>query len=312
VGELRFDGRVAIVTGAGGNPSLGRSYAHLLASRGARVVVNDLGVGPDGRGILRADAARVVEEIRAAGGEAVSDESSVAEEDSARAIVQAALDRWGRVDIVINNAGVVIMGGFDEISAADIDRMVAVHMLGTIWMCRAAWPHMVEQGYGRIVNTSSSSLFGARATAIYGAQKGGIFSLTRGIAAAGAEHGIKVNSVAPGAGTVAVSYSNEDSDWVRQTMARQTPELAAPAVAFLAHEECPVSGRCLSSSGGHVAEVFVDETAGYTNAELTVEDVRDNFEQVLAGGTGAARIGDPLVRDAQARARFTPKPYQPG
>ena len=162
--ELRFDGRVAIVTGAGGqDPSLGRSHATLLAERGAKVVVNDLGVGPDGRGIMRANAQQVADEIRAAGGEAVPDQHSVAEEEGARSVVATALDTWGRLDIVVNNAGVCFMAHFDKISSADIRQIIDVHLMGTLWMCRAAWPHMREAGYGRIVNTTSGAMFGARA-----------------------------------------------------------------------------------------------------------------------------------------------------
>ncbi len=134
--ELRFDGRVAIVTGAGGqDPSLGRSHAALLAARGAKVVVNDLGVGPDGRGIMRANAEQVVEEISAAGGEVIADEHSVAEEEGARGVVATALDAWGRLDIVVNNAGVCFMAQFDEISSADIRKIFDVHIMGTVWMC---------------------------------------------------------------------------------------------------------------------------------------------------------------------------------
>jgi NAD(P)-dependent dehydrogenase (short-subunit alcohol dehydrogenase family) len=177
--QLRFDERVAIVTGAGGNPGLGRSYALALAERGARVVVNDVGGGPDGRGIAPVDPQKVVDEIVALGGEAVADRNSVAEVDSARAIVQTALDAWGRVDILINNAGVNIPALFSEIDSRDIERTIAVHLLGTIWMCRAAWPAMSGQGYGRIVNISSGTALGQRYLAVYGAAKGGVLGLTR-------------------------------------------------------------------------------------------------------------------------------------
>lgn len=177
--ELRFDDRVAIVTGAGGQePSLGRSHALLLGERGAKVVVNDLGVGPDGRGIMRANAEHVVEQIRAADGEAVADQHSVADEEGARSVVATALDTWGRLDIVVNNAAVCFMVHIDEISSADLRRIIDVHLMGTVWMCRAAWPHMREAGYGRIVNTTSGAMFGIEHLSIYGAAKSGIFGLT--------------------------------------------------------------------------------------------------------------------------------------
>lgn len=184
---LRFDGQVAIVTGAGGQaPSLGRSHAKLLAERGAKVVVNDLGVGPDGRGTAQANAEQVVDEIRAAGGGAVTDQHSVAEEDGARAIVQTALDTWGRLDILVNNAGVAHIVHFDEISSADIRKVIDVHLMGTLWMCRAAWPVMRDAGYGRIVNTTSGAMFGQENLSIYGTAKAGIFGLSRGLAIEGA------------------------------------------------------------------------------------------------------------------------------
>lgn len=214
--ELRFDGRVAIVTGAGGQePSLGRSHAKLLAQRGAKVVVNDLGVGPDGRNILRANAEQVADEICTAGGEAVADLHSVADEDGARRVVQTALDVWGRVDILVNNAGVCFMAHFDEISDADIRNVIDVHLMGTVWMCRAAWPHMRDAGYGRIVNTTSGAMFGLENLSIYGAAKGGIFGLTRGLAVEGAPLGIKVNALGPAANTTAVRHFNNPSAFTR-------------------------------------------------------------------------------------------------
>jgi NAD(P)-dependent dehydrogenase (short-subunit alcohol dehydrogenase family) len=171
---LRFDGKVAIVTGGGGQkPSLGRSHALFLASRGAKVVVNDIGVGPNGRSEVPASAAALVDEIRAAGGEAVADTNSVATAESAKAVVQTALDAFGGVHIVVNNAGVALLADFDELSDGDIGRMMDVHLMGPIWMCRAAWPHMKRQRYGRIVNVGSTAIFGIRGTAVYGAAKGG-------------------------------------------------------------------------------------------------------------------------------------------
>ena len=165
-GELRFDGRVAIVTGAGGQrPSLGREFAWLLAARGAKVVVNDLGVGPDGRGRLAANAETVAAGISEAGGEAIADTNSVGSSESAKSVVRTALDAWGRVDILINNAGVVHMAAFDELSDDDCALIVNRHLLGNLWMCRAVWPHMKEATYGRIVNLSSSASFGRRTSA---------------------------------------------------------------------------------------------------------------------------------------------------
>jgi NAD(P)-dependent dehydrogenase (short-subunit alcohol dehydrogenase family) len=165
--DLRFEGRVAIVTGAGGNPGLGRSYALLLAERGAKVVVNDLGVGPDGRGVVKAHADRVVKEIVDAGGEAIANTDSVSERDSAEGIVAAALDAWGQVDILINNAGVANVSLFSEISENDIHRVIDAHVMGNLWMCRAVWPHMTEAGYGRILNITSYAALGLKYNVVF-------------------------------------------------------------------------------------------------------------------------------------------------
>lgn len=262
--ELRFDGRVAIVTGAGGQePSLGRSHAKLLAQRGAKVVVNDLGVGPDGRNILRANAEQVADEICAAGGEAVADLHSVADEDGARRVVQTAMDVWGRVDILVNNAGVCFMAHFDEISDADIRNVIDVHLMGTVWMCRAAWPHMRDAGYGRIVNTTSGAMFGLENLSIYGAAKGGIFGLTRGLAVEGAPLGIKVNALGPAANTTAVRHFNNPSAFTRLMEDHFPTGLVSPAVAFLVHESCPVSGANLEAGGGKRGHPGVRSDDGY-------------------------------------------------
>ncbi|BBZ39967.1 SDR family NAD(P)-dependent oxidoreductase [Mycobacterium conspicuum] len=313
--ELRFDGRVAIVTGAGGqHPSLGRSHVTLLAERGAKVVVNDLGVGPDGRGILRANAEQVVDEIRAAGGEAVHDQHSVADEEGARSVVATALDAWGRLDILVNNAGVCAMAHFDEISSTDIRQILDVHLMGTLWMCRAAWPHLREATYGRIVNTTSGAMFGIEHLSIYGAAKSGIFGLTRGLAVEGATLGIKVNALGPAANTTAIHHFNEASPFTSLMEEHFPTSLVSPVVAYLAHESCALSGANLEAAAGNVGLRVFGQTAGYTDADLTVEKVRDNLStitdkrtatmipdpgEVPAGPTGAVQLGAVL------------KPYQP-
>jgi len=308
VDELRFDGRVAIVTGAGGRPGLGRAYAHLLAERGARVVVNDLGVGPDGRGVQRHSAELVAAEIVAAGGEAIADTHSVADATSAAAIVQGALDRWGRVDILVNNAGVVVLALFAEISEADIRRMVDVHLFGTIFMCKAAWPHMQQAGYGRIVNIATA-LRGQQYTVAYAAAKAGCFGLSRGLAVEGEPHGIKVNTVSPMGGTAAITHLNDpDQDWVRSVMTDMPPELVAPAVAYLAHESCPVTGRFLHCAGGETVERFFADTRGYASSRPTLEDVRDHFGEIV-DRSRSTMLADPSA--STGTAGFSPKTYTP-
>lgn len=279
--ELRLDGKVAIVTGAGNNPSLGRSYCRLFAERGASVVVNDLGVGSDGRGRIRANAVEVAEEICRGGGIAVADTNSVAEKESAEAIVQTALDAFGSVDILINNANVVNHAPFDVLSDADLRRQVDVHMMGTIWMNRAVWPHMKKQGYGRIVNVASGAMFGHSETSIYGAAKAGVFGLARNLAVEGQPHGIKVNVLSPQAGGASVKVFNpEETDFVKAMMEEFQPELVAPAVALLSHERCPCSGKLFFVGGGRVAEVFIGRTRGYFNREMTTEDVLEHWDEV--------------------------------
>jgi len=316
--ELRFDGRVAIVTGAGGqDPSLGRSHAKLLAQRGAKVVVNDLGVGPDGRNILRANAEQVADEICRAGGDAVADLHSVADEDGARQVVQTALDVWGRVDILVNNAGVCFMAHFDEISDADIRNVIDVHLMGTVWMCRAAWPHMRDAGYGRIVNTTSGAMFGLENLSIYGAAKGGIFGLTRGLAVEGAPIGVKVNALGPAADTSAVRHFNNPSAFTRLMEDRFPTGLVSPVVAFLVHESCPVSGANLEAGGGNAGIRVFGQTTGIYDADLTIEKVRDNFAAIT--DTSTARLMPDLPDSGElapgeaisAPIEVLPKRYQP-
>jgi NAD(P)-dependent dehydrogenase (short-subunit alcohol dehydrogenase family) len=304
--NMTFEGRVAIVTGAGGQaPSLGRSHAFLLASLGAKVVVNDFGVGPDGRSTLRANAESVAAEIRDRGGQAIADTHSVANEHSARAVVQTAIDAWGRIDVLINNAGIAHLANFEEFSASDIQAQIDVHLMGSIWMCRAAWPHMRRANYGRIVNTASNGVFGGHHVAIYGAAKGGIFSLSKNLAAEGSTLGIKVNVLAPGAGTKAFTLHLEDDEFARQIMEMAPPDLVSPAVAYLAHEECGVTGRFFLSASGMISEYIFQSTRGYRNPTLTIENVRDNFAQIV-DRTGAEDVPAPEA------SPYAPKAYTPG
>ena len=281
--ELRFDGKTAVVTGAGGNPSLGRVYAMLLAARGANLVVNDIGSqhapGP-------ATAQGVVDEIVALGGKAVADANSVATEQGAKAIIQTAVDAYGGVDIVVNNAGIIFNVAFDEISGADIQRTMDVNLLGPIWVSRSAWPHMKKTGYGRIVNIVSGSMYGYARQAAYAASKGGVYSLTRAMATEGNRLGIKVNSIAPGAFTRMVMGSQEEDCHTYQgTKANFPAEVVAPAVAFLAHEQCPVNGECFDVMAGNVRRIYMAQTPGISEAEITVEKIAARWDEVMAGAS---------------------------
>lgn len=304
--ELRFDGKVAIVTGAGGNPGLGRSYAMSLAARGARVVVNDLGTGPDGRGALRPRADAVAEEIVAAGGEAIADSNSVAEETSANDVVKTAIDAWGRLDILVNNAGVFHAAAFDEVSAQDLTKIIQVHLFGNIWMCRAALPFMKQQKYGRIVNVSSSATFGSPFQVVYGAAKAGIFGLTRGLAREVRDFGIAINAFDPVALTAGTKYLFDEISVPGLDSAELDPDLVAPAVVFLAHESCPCSGKFISSGARNTSEFYIGKTAGYYSTASTAEDIRDHFEQVL-DREGGSVLPDPGTESHGAVLK--PKPY---
>jgi NAD(P)-dependent dehydrogenase (short-subunit alcohol dehydrogenase family) len=304
---LRFDGRTAIVTGAGGDPSLGRAHALLLAARGANVVVNDIGRDPETPGYSgSASAAAVAEEIRALGGNAVADVHSVATEDGASAIVQTALDAFGRVDILINNAGISIAAPFDEMSSKDFRRHIDINLMGPIWTCRAAWPHMRSKGYGRIVNITSGALAGCTWLVAYGTSKGGLLSLTRSIAAEGASLGIKVNAVNPGAFTRMVAAQQAPtSPMYRHAKENLPAELVSPVVAFLAHEECPVTGECIEAVGGEVRRIYLAGTRGFTDRNLTPEAVQARWNEVVAGS--AATL---IAHGAFDPAQWDIKPYR--
>jgi NAD(P)-dependent dehydrogenase (short-subunit alcohol dehydrogenase family) len=314
MGELRFDGRVAIVTGAGTNPGLGRAYAMLLASRGSRVLVNDLGIGSDGLGEAPNDVHAVASEITAAGGEAIADVNSVAGADSARAIVQAALDAWGRVDILINNAGVSLATSFDEITDKDVELTLDVNLMGSIWMCRAVWPAMRAARYGRIVNTTSGAMFGERNLTVYGAAKAGNFGLSRGLALEGAPDGIKVNAVGPGAATAAAfhhyDFPEEGADLFKQSF---PPEAVAAVVGYLAHESCAVSGALVQAASGRVQGTLFGHAGGFSRSGLAVEDVAANIEAIFDPDT-LELVTDPenpASAERDTEGSLKPKPYRP-
>lgn len=282
--RYRLDGRTAIVTGAGGKPSLGRAYAILLAQLGANVVVNDIGAKAETPGYTDAASAdAVVEEIRALGGKAVADNNSVAAVDSAQAIVRTALDAFGGLDILINNAAFYISAAFDELTPDDFAKHIEVNLMGSVWTCRAAWPHMKAKRYGRIVNVTSTSLVGAAGSTAYGASKGGILSLTRSLASEGQAFNIKANAINPGGFSRGVmAIRREDSDLYKWVKDKLPAELVAPAVALLSHEDCPVSGECIEAMGGEVRRLYLARTVGFTDPDLTVDRIADRWDEVMA------------------------------
>ncbi len=271
---LGYDGKVVIITGAGGG--LGRQHALLLASRGALVVINDLGGSIDGSGSDKGAAEHVVDEIKAAGGEAVADTNSVATPEGGAAIVQTAIDAFGKVDVVINNAGILRDKSFHNMTPELLDPVLDVHLKGAFYVTQPAWVVMREQGCGRIVSTSSAAgVFGNFGQTNYGAAKMGLVGFTRVLAAEGAKYNIKANAIAP----LALTRMTENlmggafGD-------KLAPGLVSPLVAYLAHEDCPVNGQLFSVGGGRVAHVFIAETQGYFKEDLALEDVRDNWATI--------------------------------
>jgi NAD(P)-dependent dehydrogenase (short-subunit alcohol dehydrogenase family) len=288
VNQLRFDDRVAVVTGAG--RGIGRSHALLLASRGARVVVADVGGEVNGTGASHGPADDVVHEIRAEGGTAVASYASVADDAEATSIVQTALDTFGRIDAVVNNAGIHDPGLFETLSTDQFRRMLDVHFFGTLFVTKAAWPHLKAAGYGRVVNTASEAMLGGiPELTSYGAAKGAVFGLTRNLATEGAHHGIHVNALAPRAYT-RMSASSSDAladmmamprEVMEQVNASMPPELCAPAAALLAHESCALNGEILQVGMGGVARLAVVHTEGFSKDSLTPEDVAENLDLIL-------------------------------
>jgi NAD(P)-dependent dehydrogenase (short-subunit alcohol dehydrogenase family) len=269
-----FEGRVAVVTGAG--RGIGRAYALLLASRGASVVVNDLGGSIQGVGTDDAVASSVAAEIEAAGGSALADEHDVASPEGAEALIGAALERFGRLDILINNAGIIKWAGLPDVDEDNLQRHLAVHVLGSFNTTRAAWPTMVEQGYGRIVMTTSSGVFGLPKNLSYATAKGGVIGLTRSIATMSEAHGIRVNLIAPAALT-RMAGPGADADDASSPMA---PGQVAPLVAFLAHEACPVNGEMYAAGAGRFSRIFLASTPGYVAAAPTIEDVAEHWDEI--------------------------------
>ncbi len=271
--DLRFDGRVAVITGGG--RGLGRAYALLLANQGAKVVVNDLGAPIKGDGNDAGVAQQLVDEIKAAGGEAVADTNSVATPEGGAAIVQTALDTWGRIDILIHNAGNVRYGTIREISYEDFKSVVDVHLMGAFHVVKAAHPVMCDAGYGRIVLTSSiGGIYGNNRCVNYGISKSGMLGLSSVAALEGEDFDVKSNVIVPSA----VTRMAEGLDLSQYPP--MEPELVAPAVAWLSHEDCSVSGEMIAAIGGRVARCFIAETRGVYRPSWTIAEVGEAMAEI--------------------------------
>ncbi|MCV7150778.1 SDR family NAD(P)-dependent oxidoreductase [Mycolicibacterium pyrenivorans] len=273
MGDLRYDGRVAVVTGAG--RGLGRAYALLLASQGAKIVVNDPGSALDGDGADSGPAHDVVREIADAGGEAVASTDSVATPAGGQAIIDTALERFGGLDILVHNAGIVRRASLAQMTYDDFDAVLDVHLRGAFHVVRPAFPRMCEAGYGRIVLTSSiGGLYGNHEVANYAVAKAGVIGLSNVAAMEGAAHNVASNVIVP----AAVTRMAEGID--TSAYPPMGPELVAPVVGYLAHETCSVTGEMFVALAGRVAAAAVVESPGVYHPTWTITDVAEHISAI--------------------------------
>ncbi len=306
--EIRFDGRVAIVTGAGGG--LGRGHALLLASRGAKVVVNDLGGSRDGTGAGSEMADKVVQEIKGAGGEAVADYHGVDTAAGGEAIVKSALDAYGKVDILINNAGILRDRAFHNLTEEDWDKVLTVHLKGAYNVTQPAFRVMRQNSYGRIVfTTSAAGLYGNFGQTNYSAAKMALVGMMNTLKQEGAKYNIKANTIAP----LAASRLTADI-MPPPILEKMKPELVSPMVVYLCSEECQESGSVFTAGGGYFGRAALVEGKGtYIDSDgpATLEQIRDNLEKIRdmsgaeefanANAEGMARVFSHLQRGAPAQ-----------
>jgi len=278
---MRFDGRTVLVTGAGGG--LGREYALLLASLGAHVVVSDNGSAPtDGRGASAAPAEAVVAEIKSAGGNAVPFVEDLTNEAGARGAVEEAISTFGRIDALVHNASFApLPQDVAEVSTDVLSRMLKVNTFAAFWMVNSAWGHMLDQGGGRVVLTSSASIFGSAASLAYATAKASILGMGRSLAAAGEPHNIRTNVVLPTAATrLTTRLPAAELKWLNANF--RASQVAA-LVGYLCHEECQVNGEFLSATGGRIGRVRLLETLGDIGENSTLEEVQERMPSVMSG-----------------------------
>ena len=298
--KIDFTGRVAIVTGAGGG--LGRLHALALAERGAKVVVNDLGGAVDGSGGSASAAQKVVDEIKAKGGEAIANGASVTDFEAVQAMVQQAIDTWGRVDILVHNAGILRDKSFGKMELADFRLVVDVHLMGGVHLCKAAWPHMVEQKYGRIVlTTSSSGLYGNFGQSNYGAAKMALVGLMQTLSIEGAKSDIRVNCLAPTAAT-----RMTEGLLPPEVLEALKPEAVVPAMLVAVSEQAP-SRMIFAAGAGTYEAAHVTLTKGVhlgltpdtpERLAAALEQVRDRSGETVpqvGGEQGRNEVGQALA-----------------
>jgi NAD(P)-dependent dehydrogenase (short-subunit alcohol dehydrogenase family) len=278
--KYRFEGRVAVVTGAG--RGIGRGYALLLAERGAKVVVNDIGGSKEGVGSDPGPALTVATEISEAGGEGVPNTSDVSTVEGGKAVIDTALEAFGRIDIVVNNAGNIRWGGLPEVEVDNIENHLAVHVKGSFNTTRAAWPYLLEQNYGRVVMTGSAGMFGLPDNLGYATAKAAILGMVRSMSVGAGDRNIKVNVIVPNAWTRMAGSG--DADDVEQAVPKNmAPELVAPMVGYLAHEACAASGEVYLAGAGRFSRVFLGVTTGYLHPDpekSSIEDVAEYWATI--------------------------------
>jgi len=282
--ELRFDGRVIAVTGAGGG--MGREHARFLAARGAKVVVNDIGSStPKGDGSSAAPAEKVVQEILAAGGEAVVSTGSVASFEGAQSVVDVATTTWGRLDGILHNAGIARFAPIEELDLSDYKAVVAVSLDAAVYLTKAAWPIMTAQGFGKLLYvTSAGGLIGTPHLTAYAVAKSGMIGLMNVVDLEGRPHNIDVNLLGVSALTRMTSGTFGEGEAAQMTEAwwqkYMRPDLIAPVAAWLLHPDCNVSRAIYNAGGGHVSRTFLAETRGFTALDLTPELTRDHQREI--------------------------------
>jgi NAD(P)-dependent dehydrogenase (short-subunit alcohol dehydrogenase family) len=319
---LRFDDRAVLVTGAG--RGIGRAHAELLARRGARVMVADVGTDLYGTGSDATPALDTVAAIRRAGGTAEPFLADLSEPEGARAAVDATIAAFGRIDGLVHNAGFTLGGR--EFADDDLDRLdalLAVNARAGFELVRRAWPTMLAAGYGRIVLTSSTALFGMARSVAYTTAKGALLGLTRALADEGREHGITVNALAP-AGATRMAENLADSPYRSWFLRTMRPELVSPAVAVLLHDSCTTTGELIVAAGGRVAAMRMAETRGFVDPELTPESLHEHWDEVLhpsgaayprntaeSGEFAARLLGSELSEPVSVVAGTTSPAHQP-
>jgi len=290
--EIRFDNRVAVITGAGGG--LGKTYALELARRGAKVVVNDLGGAADGTGGGSSMADATVKEITEAGGAAVANYDSVATPEGGEAIIKTALDNFGQVDILINNAGILRDKTFVKLAPPDLKAVLAVHLEGAFYVSQPAFRVMKERGYGRLIFTASTAgIFGNFGQTNYGAAKFGLVGLSNVLAIEGAKYNIKSNAIAP------IANTRMTKELLGPLADSLEPEQVTPLVCYLVSEESEITHEVFSVGGGKFSRIFVGMTPGWAagkGAKPSIEEVRDHLDEIRnqEGYAVPGSIGDEI------------------